>query len=308
MPNPIFTTASPSGGLVYTIANFSTLGDSDVVTLTLTHSCNTKNFHATPTSSAHTDGYSYPATPSEIFSYRGVVWTRIELPLVGDYGQSMVDLATVHMRELARMGRETYLDGTFLFQWLDNLWKNVKTYFIASRQRNLEDQLFWEKTPAFLEDGNLWNPIPFTMTFTCPAEPPASIVVKLPDITVPANPANTPANQIHVPNSVPFSQVVVDTPVIETQALAEIMHPALGLEVPLGNPQTFLANALGQTDLTHTFTWFFADRAALSGQRIRVTFVSIVPGQTVPVTLLVTNKSTGVSAVTATFVKVVSNG
>jgi hypothetical protein len=297
---PYLTTITP-GGLAHTIAVFRSSGLDDIVSLSLLHSATSRLFHKTPPSKTDINGLPIPLTGVELANYRGIAWTKVALPIVGDTGQALIDLSRIHVQELLRVGRSTELTPEIIYDWVSGIWPAVRTHFLASRARNITNKDY------ALRQNVLWAPDSYEMSFICPEVPPMTLVVDSPVPMVTDSPATIPAVQVFLPATVPFSELIIADPALayQTHAFAEIAYPSQGAQFTAGVPVTLLAIPGNQVETTHKFTWFFNNRPALSGIQIQTPFLLPELDQKVPITLLVMNKKTGVSASATTFINVV---
>jgi len=269
----ILTNAHP-GGLSFTIATFSSTGLNATISIGLMHSVKTGEFFKELPSE----------TASEIEARRKYGWTRAEVALLGDYRATMAALTQTHLATLGQQGRTTNLTSQNLFNWLVSIWPSIRTYFVNSVRRG----------------------VPYTISLACPNLAPPSLVAEFSDLTVPEiAPAYIPALQVHVPPSIPFSELeIVDLNQFhKTHAKAAILYPTPGTQVLSGSPVMLSADQGLQATTTHRFTWYIPDNPVLSGIQVVTTFTSTV-SMVVPVTLMVTNIATGISDAIVTYVNV----
>ena len=273
MPDPILTNANP-GGLSFTIATFSNSGLDTTITIKLLYSMNTAAFYQTPTS-----GRSLSQT--ELQTLRGYGWTQVELDLYGDYGSTFVGITQAHLTTLANQGRTTKLSYSNLYNWLCVAWPSLRSYFIQSSA----------------------NSTPYTISLLCPNSAPPALNVTYPSDISLNIPASIPLLQVYTPFQVPFSNLADTDPAgtYATQAKATINYPTPGTIITLGSPLMLIADPGLQATTTHKFTWYFPGAPALTGLQVNTAFTATASSY-VPITLMVTNMSTGVSDAEVTYV------
>ena len=268
----ILTNANP-GGLSFTSVTFSNSGLDSIISVKLLHSMKTREFFRmlpgeTPLQAEHRKGFGY---------------TKADVSILGDYGFTFASLAKTHVDLLASQGRTTNLTKQNLFDWLMSIWPSLRTYFVNSIRR---------------ED-------PYSISLLCPYPAPVPIVAEFSDIVSPEAPAFTPPLQIHTPRSVPFSDLAIadSAQAHVTHAQALIRYPAQGAHVLAGEPTILMAEQGNQVSSTHTFTWFFLGKPSIVGIQVRAIFENTTGSPiNVPVTLLVTNKTTGISDAIVSYV------
>ena len=337
MTDPLLTDANP-GGTNLTIASFSNNGKSNVITIKLLHSLDTSKFFQRPTSAVgplivqdpvqtylnsmvdysnapsitasvsdssnyslqvstkqqwlqekYTEALAFAANNpvsnigdnTALLTYEGCEWTQTEVSVYSDYGSTFVGLARAYLEALTAQNRVTQLTATNLFQWLSQVWLGVRSYFI----------------------NNITNGIPFQISILCPSPGPAPLVVQYSDALSLVIPATIPKLQIAGPLDIPFSSIPESAAPALTQAFATINYPTPGTEVISGNPIMLIADPGSQAATTHKFTWYFLNSPALSGPQVSAVFTNTTDNPiNIPVTLLVTNILTGLSAATVSYV------
>jgi len=277
MIDPILSSAHP-GGFHFTVAQFSSTGEDDVVTVCLYYAATTSKFFSAPIS-----GRSL--TTTELLNLRGVQWVQIQVTILGDTGQSFADVSNTLIDTLTEQERTTNLTPTVLYNWLVSVWASYKTYFVAALKRQK----------------------PYTLSLTCPMEPPDSLNITYPNILTANTPATIPPFQVYLPSSLSFSDLPLGDPATSylSQSTASIVYPTPGTTLLSDTAVTLVCDPGKQTISDHTFTWYISGQSAKVGQQISASFTNSTTYDTkVPIVLLVTNTLTGVSAIAQTYVVV----